>query len=179
MALGFAVCSAPDSHISFLRDHPGIADSYLEGVVPPIESVLAPLPPDWPTHAPTVFNQWGVNFRNTTLYHWILNGTSTSVGGAGAIFQTWHNPAFASLVVKLDKHNEHFALYASQVGELAALAQRVDLESVHRAFSDWCRSEGKRHDDIDDLACQPFVDEFREFSRLVSKAKSDGHGLIW
>lgn len=179
MALGFSVCAVPDSHIAFLRDHPGLGDSYLEGVAPPVEVLSSPLPADWPVQPPAVFDQWCVNHRNTGLYHWILNGSSTPVDGVGALFQTWHDPNFASSIVKLDKHNEHFALYSYKVGELAALVQRVDLRSVHRAFVEWCKSEGKRHDDIDDLACQPFVDEFTALGRLLSLALLNEHGVIW
>ena len=179
MAIGFAVCTAPDSHILFLQSHPGMVFSYLEGNIPTDEYLGVSLPEDWPSQPPVAFNEWCVNYSNTGLYHWILNGSPALVGGGGAIFQSWHEPSFPSSVLKLDKHNERFALPSNKVGELAALVQRVDVRSVHRAFADWCKSEGKRYDDIDDPACEPFVDEFKVLGSLLFDALQRKHGLIW
>src|SRR5438445_190584 len=48
MAIGFLVCMAPDSHISFLQQHPGYVHSYLDGAAPPDLEVSSPLPEWWP-----------------------------------------------------------------------------------------------------------------------------------
>jgi len=143
----------------------------------PEESSL--LPEWWPNVPPDVLDSWSVNHRNTDLYHWILNGGPALVSGAGSIFQSWYEPSYPASFVKLDGHNERFALYSGQLGELARLASRVNIDSVLRAFVDWCKSQGKRWEDLDEYACQPFVDEFKALEGKLDGAMREGHGIIW
>ena len=174
MAQGFLVCVAPDAHIDYLAQHPGLVHAYLDGAPAP-----APAPPWWPSEPPQMLDSWGINHRNTDLYHWILNGGPGHVSDAGAIFQSWHAPDHPASFVKLDAYNERFALHAAQLPELAAKVRKVDLEAVMRAFVDWCKAQGKTWEDIDRYACEPFVDEFAALGEQLAAAIRDGHGIIW
>jgi len=179
MALGFLVSVVPDSHISYLQQHPGFVHSYLDGVSPPEAELSAPLPEWWPSQAPKCLSSWSVNHRNTDLYHWILNGGPDLVDGGGAIFQTWYEPSHAAAVVKLDAYNERFGLYSPQIDELAALVSAVNLNSVLEAFIAWCKSQGKSWENLDEYACEPFVMEFKALGYLLAEAKKNGFGIIW
>jgi hypothetical protein len=179
MALGFLVCIAPDSHISYLQQHQGFIHFYLDGITPPDSELSSPLPVWWPNQAPQMLDSWSVNYRNTDLYHWILNGKPDLVAGAGSIFQTWYEPGYSASFVKLDNHNERFAFYSEQISELAALVTNVNVKSVFTAFTDWCKSQGKSHENIDESACEPFVDEFKALGDLLNEAMQKKYGLIW
>jgi hypothetical protein len=100
------------------------------------------------------------------------------VDGAGALFQTWHAD-HPSVALKLDKYNERFALMSNHLPELAALVKAVDVERVHRSFCDWLKSQGEGFSTIDQYACEPFVDEFRNFHEGLEEAMRQGYGLIW
>jgi hypothetical protein len=177
MSHAFGAFAAPDSHIAFLHQHPGSVHDYLEGV-PPKQATM-PVPADWPSEPLESLGSWGVNHRNTELYHWILNGGPELAVGAGAFFQMWHAPDHDSLVLKLDKYNERFAFQSDQVPGLAALVKTVDAERVHRSFCDWLTSRGEDSSSIDQYACEPFVDEFRNFLEGLEDAMRRGQGLIW
>ncbi len=177
MSHSFAAFAVPDSHISFLHQHPGLVHDYLEGVLP--KGVTVPVPADWPTEALESLGSWGVNHRNTDLYHWILNGGPELAAGAGSFFQTWHEPDHPSVAVKLDKHNERFALHSNHVPQLATLVKAVDVDRVYRSFCDWLDSQGKDSSTIDQYACEPFVDEFKSFLRGLEGVIRRGLGLIW
>lgn len=177
MALGFSVVAAPDAHIHFLQQHPGLVDDYLEGAKP--QSVAESLLPDrWPQQPPAPLNAWGVNHRNADLYHWILNGRQALASGSGSLFQVWYEPDALGAAVKLDAHNVHFALTSRRIPELALLAIRVNLASVKQSFTDWCVSQGKDYQP-DDMACQSFIDEFAAFGRGLREVLRRGEGIIW
>jgi hypothetical protein len=178
MAHSFGAFAVPDSHVSFLHQHPGLVHDYLEGVRPNSETA-SPIPADWPTEPPESLGSWGANHRNTDLYHWILNGGPELVTGAGSIFQTWYEPDQPGVVLKLDQYNERFALHANQLDELAALLKAVDSDRVYRSFCDWLKSRGEDFSSIDRYACDPFVDEFNLFSQGIEQAMRRGYGLIW
>lgn len=179
MAVGFLVCVAPDSHIAYLREHPGFVHDYIDGTEPKDSGLSSALPPWWPKQAPDVHGSWSVNHRNADLYHWILNHAPTLVTGAGAIFQAWYEPDHSDVVIKLDGHNERFALSSDKIAELSALVAGVTLASVRHAFVEWCKSQGKNHEDIDDYACEPFVEEFQQLREMLVTATRNGDGIIW
>jgi hypothetical protein len=179
MSNGFMVCPAPDSHISYLHEHPGLVHYYLDGVKPPEAEISGSLPDWWPGQPPHSHQSWSVNYRNADLYHWILNKSSELVTGGGSFFQTWYEPEHAADVTKLDKHNERFAFLSNQISELELLAADVDLSSVHEAFVEWCKSQGKEYEDIDEYACEPFVSEFRVLGAILHEAAPKGFGIIW
>ncbi len=178
MAHRFGAFAVPDSHVSFLHRHPGLVHDYLEGVRPKGETAT-PIPADWPPQALESLGSWSINHSNTDLYHWILNGGSELVTGAGSIFQTWHEPDQPSAALKLDKYNERFAFHANHLAELAALVKAVDIDRVHRSFCDWLKSRGENFSDIDQYACEPFVDEFKMFSQGLEQTMQRGYALIW
>jgi hypothetical protein len=178
MAHEFGAFAVPDSHILFLHQHPGLVHDYLEGIRPDGETA-APIPADWPAEPLESLGSWNANHRNTDLYHWILHGGPELTAGAGSIFQTWYEPDHPSAALKLDRHNERFALRANQIGELAALVKAVDVERVHRSFCDWLKNQGKDASDIDEYACEPFVAEFGMLSQGLEEAMTRGDGLIW
>jgi hypothetical protein len=179
MALGFLVCAAPDSHISYLQQHQGLVHSYLDGTTPTDSNISFSLPEWWPKQPPEILDSWGINHRNTDLYHWILNGGPDLVTGGGSIFQTWYEPGHSASVVNLDKYNERFAFHSEQISELASLVAGVNVKSVLKAFVEWCKSQGKRYEDLDESACESFVAEFRAFENLLNDAIRKGYGLIW
>lgn len=176
MSHSFGAFAVPDAHIAFLYQHPGLVHDYLEGIPP--KDTTFPVPADWPSEPPESLGSWSVNHRNTELYHWILNGGPELTDGAGSFFQTWHAD-HASLALKLDKYNERFALVSNHVPELAVLVKAVDVERVYRSFCDWLKSRGEDSSSIDQYACEPFVDEFRNFHEGLEEATRQGHGLIW
>jgi hypothetical protein len=177
LAHGFLTCAAPEAHIAYLREHPGFVHAYLDGVRP--ETAPEDLPAWWPAEPPAMHASWGVNHRNPDLYHWILNGGPALVGGAGAIFQAWYAPDHPATILKLDSHNERFALMLAQLPELAGLAAKVTVDSVLEAFTGWCKANGESWENLDVYACEPFVDEFRPLAEQLERAIRDGHGLIW
>ena len=179
MALGFLVCTAPDSHISYLQQHQGLVHSYLDDTTPPNSEMSSPLPEWWPKQQPELLDSWSINHRNADLYHWILNGRPDLVIGGGSIFQTWYEPDHSASVVKLDKYNERFAFHSAHISELASLVAAVNVKSVLKAFVEWCKSKEKGWEDLDEYACEPFVEEFKAFGDLLSEAKRKGHGIIW
>jgi len=170
---------APESHISYLQQHQGLVHFYLDGTNPPDSEMSSPLPEGWPKQPPKLLDSWNINHRNTDLYHWILNGGPDLVTGGGSIFQTWYEPNYSASVVKLDKYNERFAFHSAKINELASLVAAVNVKSVLKAFVEWCKSQGKRSDDLDEYACEPFVEEFKAFGDLLSEAMRKGHGIIW
>lgn len=177
MATGFSAFVAPDSHIAFLAQNPGLVHAYIDGEMPEMtESVT--LPEGWPSQELESLGGWGINHRNVDLYHWILNGGPELVEGGGSIFQTWYEPDKHS-AVKLDTYNERFGFYAAQLDELATLAEAISVGSVLRAFTDWCKSQGKSSDNLDEYACEPFVEEFSMFAEGLREAIKRGHGIIW
>jgi hypothetical protein len=178
MAHGFGAFAVSDAHVTLLHQHPGWVHDYLEGIRPGGEAASS-LPADWPEEPLESLGSWSINHRNTDLYHWILNGGPDPVAGAGAIFQTWHAPEHPSTALKLDDTNERFGFHADQLAELAALVKAVDVDHVQRAFCDWLTRQGKDATDIDQYACEPFVDEFRTFSQGLELAIERGEGLIW
>lgn len=135
MSHSFGAFAVPTSHIVFLHQHPGSVHDYIEGIPHKGEAAL-PVPADWPAEALESLGSWSVNHSNTDLYHWILNGGPELTAGAGALFQTWHEPDHPAVVLKLDKYNERFALEANHVPELAALVKKVDVDRVYRSFCD-------------------------------------------
>lgn len=175
--MGFSAFMAPDSHIDFLAQHPGLVHDYIGGK-PPQSTGPDAVPDGWPSQELESLGGWGINHGNVDLYHWILNGSPEPVAGSGSIFQTWYLPD-QHAAVHLDKLNERFGFRAAQLEELAALAEAVSVDSVLRAFSDWCKSQGKRYDDLDQYACQPFVDEFSMFAQGLREAIRRGYGIIW
>lgn len=177
MSHSFGAFEVPDAHISFLHEHPGLVHDYLEGLIPREDTV--PLPADWPTQPLESLGSWSVNHRNTELYHWILNGGPELSAGAGAFFQVWHDPDNASAVLKLDKYNERFALRSDQLPELALLVKNVDVDRVYRSFCEWLQSRGEDSGLIDQYACEPFVEEFRNFLEGLEGAVRRGRGLVW
>ena len=114
MAFGFLTCAAPDEHIAWLHRHPGAVHAYLDGV-PPEGIATDALPAWWPSAPPATHTSWGVNHRNPDLYHWILNGSADLVTDAGALFQVWYAPDHAANILKLDGHNERFAVTSGQL----------------------------------------------------------------
>lgn len=179
MALGFLVCTAPDSHISYLQSHEGLIHFYLDGTMPPYSENSPPLPEWWPKQAPKLLNSWNINHRNTDLYHWILNGGPDLVTGEGSIFQAWYEPDYSASAVKLDKYNERFAFHSDKINKLALLVDAVTIKSVFKAFTEWCKSQGKTWEDLDEYSCEPFVDEFKAFGDLLNEAIHKWHGIIW
>lgn len=179
MALGFFACTAPDSHISYLQSHQGLIHFYLDGITPPDSEMSSPLPEWWPQQSPKLLNSWNINHRNTDLYHWILNGAPDLVTSEGSIFQTGYEPDYSTSVVKLDKYNERFAFHRDKIDKLASLVDAVNTKSVLSAFTEWCKIKGKTWEDLDEYACEPFVEEFGAFGDLLSEAKRKEHGIIW
>ena len=176
MASGFEAYAIPDSHITFLQEHPGFVHSYLDGEKPD-EVDSASLPEWWPQQAPKSLGSWGINHRNIELYHWILNGGPELATGSGSIFQTWYEPDTHN-AVKLDPHNERFAFHVDQIAELDALVARMDVPTVKSAFTAWCRSRGDQYEP-DDMACLSFTDEFGVFHAGLQEAMRNGHGIVW
>lgn len=177
MADCFLVCAAPDAHISYLQQHQGLVHAYLDGAPPPDPTV--PLPEWWPKQPPKSHDAWDLNYRNADLYHWILNGGPDLVSGGGAIFQTWYEPDYSTLVVKLDKYNERFAFHSAQVGELASLVAEVNIKSALKAFIGWSARQGRRYENLNESACESFIIEFKSLGELLGEAKHKGHGIIW
>ncbi|MBX3711933.1 MAG: hypothetical protein KF800_08255 [Lysobacter sp.] len=177
MAHAFAAFAVPDAHIHVLQQHPGLVHDYLDGAVPPSVAAL-PLPGGWPQEPLESLGSWGINHGNADLYHWILNGGPELAEGAGSIFQTWYEPDVHA-ALKLDPLNERFAFLSTQLPDLLALVDRVDVPRVQHAFVEWLKRRGERHDDIDQYACQPFVDEFQQFARGLQQAIARGDGLVW
>jgi hypothetical protein len=173
----FAAFAVPDAHIDYLLTHPGSVHDYLEGKAPP-EVSTATLPEGWPTQPLEDLGSWGLNHRNADLYHWILNGGVELVTGAGSIFQTWYAPD-QHAAIKLDALNERFAFRSSQLPELLTRVDQVTVPTVLTAFRAWCESQGQDGSDLDEYACQPFVDEFTNFGMGLKQAISRGHGLVW
>jgi len=179
MALGFLVCAAPDSHVSWLRQHPGLVHAYLDGTAPPDSEMSPALPDWWPRQPPESHDAWDINHRNTDLYHWILNGGPGLVTGGGAIFQTWYEPDHSASVVKLDECNERFAFHSGQINELASLVAGVNIKSALKAFIEWSESQGRRYENLNESACQSFVVEFKALGDLLDAAMRKGYGIIW
>jgi hypothetical protein len=179
MATGFLVCTAPDSHIDFLQEHQGSVHFYLDGTFPPELRSSQSVPEWWPQARPKMLDSWNVNYRNTDLYHWILNGKPELVSGPGSIFQSWHAPAHPAVHVKLDKHNERFALCSEHIEGLSLLASRVNVGAVLDAFTEWCKSQGKEWRNLDHQACEPFVEEFVALGNLLAEALQRKQGIIW
>jgi hypothetical protein len=179
MAMIFSVCTAPDSHISYLQQHAGAVHSYLDGVTPPASEVPTPLPEWWPNQPPKLLDLWDINHRNIDLYHCILNGGPDLVTNGGSIFQSWYEPTHPASYVKLDEDNVRFAFYSNQINELASLVAAVNVKSALKAFIEWCKSQGKTWEDLDEYACESFVVEFKTFGDLLSEATYKRHGIIW
>ncbi|MBK8286671.1 MAG: hypothetical protein IPK97_18420 [Ahniella sp.] len=177
MAHSFGAFLVPQQHITYLQQHPGSVHDYLDGRVPDATDPSS-LPTDWPTEEPESMGSWSINHRNTDLYHWILNGGPELVTGAGSIFQTWYEPDHQSVAIKLDAFNERFAFGPEQLPELAALVSKVDVPAVLKAFTAWCKSQGKDYEP-DEYACMPFVDEFTMFGEGLQDAIRKGHGIVW
>lgn len=178
MAFGFLTCAAPDEHIAWLHTHPGALHAYLDGV-PPEGIATDALPAWWPSAPPAMHTSWGVNHRNPDLYHWILNGSADLVTDAGALFQAWYAPDHPANILKLDGHNERFAVTSGQLPALAARAHAVTVDTVLTAFVGWCKAQGKPWEDLDVYACEPFLYEFQPLAAQLDDAIRDGHGLIW
>src|SRR6185369_118434 len=164
---------------AFLQQHQGFVHSYLEGGLPVELKSSESVPEWWPPTQPQMLDSWNINYRNTDLYHWILNRKPDLVIGSGSIFQSWHAPEHPASFVKLDKHNERFALYSEHVGELSLLVGRVNVETVLEAFTEWCKSQGKEWRHLDQQACEPFVEEFKALGDLLVEALRKQHGIIW
>lgn len=182
MAIGFLACAVPDTHIDFLAANPGLVHAYLAGEPPSPETGGQALPSWWPTRPPECLDAWNINHRNTGLYHWMLNGSAEPQSGAGSLFQTWHDPDFPSSFLKLDAGNERFAFHADQLPELRRLVQAVDLPRVMTAFRDWLLSQGNTwaaENAVDEMACGPFVEEFKRFDELLDGAIGRKLGLVW
>ena len=177
MAHEFGAFAVPLHHITYLQQHPGFVHDYLEGVTPD-SADPSTLPAGWPGQEAESMGSWSINHRNTDLYHWILNGGPELVTGAGAIFQTWYEPDHPSAVIKLDDLNERFAFGSEQIAELVALVSKVDVPAVLKAFTAWCKSQGKDYEP-DEYACQPFVDEFAMFREGLEDAHRKGYGIVW
>jgi hypothetical protein len=178
MAHRFAAFAVPDDHVLLLAQHPGLVHDYLEGRRP----TALPgggLPGDWPTARVAHLGSWGVNHDNTGLYHWILNGGPEPVSGSGALFQAWHAPDHPAATIKLDPYNTRFALRATDLPELATLVERVTVPVVLTAFRAWCQSRGVDGSNLDEDACEPFVDEFHNFGDGLRQAIARGQALIW
>lgn len=176
MAHSFSAFAVPDAHIRILQQHPGLVHDYLDGAAP--RSAVESLPADWPREPLESLGSWSINHRNVDLYHWILNGGPELADGAGSIFQTWYEPD-QHAAIKLDELNERFAFLSAQLPELLALVKAVDVPRVMRGFVDWLKQRGERHDDIDQYACEPFVDEFRQFAAGLEQAIARGEGIVW
>lgn len=177
MSHPFGAFVVPAAHIAFLAAHPDAVHDYLEAGKPANLAEDA-LPADWPEAPPEFLGGWGINHRNVDLYHWILNGSAEPVSGAGSIFQTWYLPDQHS-ALSLDPYNERFAFPPEQLPALAALAEAVTVPAVLKAFGDWCKRQGQPWEDLDEYACQPFVDEFAHFARGLRGAIARGQGIVW
>lgn len=177
MSHSFGAFAVPDAHIAYLHQHQGLVHDYLDGILPKDSAVA--IPSDWPSEPLESMGSWSVNHRNTELYHWILNGGPELTVGAGAFFQMWHAPDHDRVVLKLDQYNERFALQSNQVADLAALVSVVDVDRVYRSFCDWLEGQGKDSSSIDQYACEPFVDEFKNLHQGLEEAMRRGQGIIW
>lgn len=176
MAHSFGAFAVPDEHINFLAAHPGSVHDYLEGA-PPKGLAADQVPAWWPNAELESLGGWSINHRNTDLYHWILNGGPDLVTHAGSIFQTWYTDTHGA--IGLDPHNERFAFLPSQLPELLALVERVDVDRVLVGFRAWLASQGKSGDDLDQYACEPFVEEFAMFADGLRGAIARGEGIVW
>lgn len=180
MALEFILCTVPKAHLDTLAAQPGWVHDYLVGRRPSDLGDPGSLPSDWPQSPPERHDCWGANHRNVDLYHAILNGGPELVAGPGALFQTWYEPDHSnSAIVKLDARNERFGLAPEHLAELRDLAAGVDLPRVLQAFTEWCRRRGEPWEDLDQYACQPFVDEFQRLVRILDGAIARGEALVW
>ena len=62
------------------------------------------------------------------------------------------------------------------------MVQAVDLRRVMTAFRNWLLSQGDTwaaENVPDEMACEPFVDEFKRFDTLLGDAISHRVGIIW
>ena len=177
MSMGFGAFSVPDAHIDFLAAHPGWVHDYLDGTAPK-DAAADSLPEWWPSEEQESMGGWGVNHRNADLYHWILNRSPAPVAGAGCLFQTQYDADSVS-AIKLDAYNERFAFRSGQLGELLGLVEPVTVPTVLEAFVSWCKAYGKPYEDLDEYACQPFVDEFTNFADGLRDAIARGNGIIF
>lgn len=178
MAIEFLLCTVPPDHLRYLRTHQGSIDDYLAGTTGSGEEG-GRRPAWWPRVAPEIHDCWGANHRNVDLYHWILNGGPQRVAGPGALFQAWFDPDHPAGLIKLDAYNRRFALEPGQLTALRALAAGVDLDRVLAAFTEWCKDRGEPWEDLDQYACQPFVDEFQRLTRILDDAIARGDALVW
>lgn len=196
MANYLKVLVAPDSHIDFIRDHPGSLWAYVDGEHPDASALAPPKPSLWrrmtrtappPPPTPEIPEDWPVeeaamigpeiNHRNVDLYHLILNGTPDFVDGSGCIFQTWLTLKKHS-AIDLAGDNENFAFKSLQLPELVDLLSKVDAAAARSGMTQWFRAKGDSYEPDED-ECEDTAEEFKAFASEIQKAVDNSHGLIW
>ena len=188
MASYLNLFSLPDHHIDYLQKNSAALFEYMEGEVvyqkgeSKFKSIYSrvfksePVITDFPTEPIDTFNP-EINHRNIELYHFILNGTTEYVSGAGSIFQTWLIIDDHS-AIKIDKSNDHFAFKNETVPSLLKIVESLTDSTIKCRYCEWFSKNFPQHPPTE-IELTDLCDGFVTFKDGLADAVNKQLGILW
>lgn len=188
MASYFTIFSLPDHHIDYLKQNEDEIFEYMDGELVCRKTTqklkrlifkalnLTHKNIDFPTQPVETFNP-DINHKSVPAFHFILNGTTDFILGAGTIFQTWLSTDTHS-AINMDNMNENFAFKSEMIPDLLKIVNQLTDSKIKSRYCEWFSVNYPEHTPCD-IELSELCADFVTFRNGLKHAVQNKLGIMW